>query len=138
MITEKMKKIVFLLKKDIDNSLKKYNLTTVQLLILMGLNQNRNKKVIQKDICELLELKHSTVIEILKKLEGKRYIHIEKNYRSYLSITDEGRKVLKKIGVKKGFVEDKLLDGFTEEEINKLSEQLDRMYKNIEGAKYEK
>ena len=26
MITEKMKRIVFLLKKDIDNSLKKYNL----------------------------------------------------------------------------------------------------------------
>ena len=46
MITEKMKKIVFLLRKDIDNSLKKYNLTTVQLLILMRLNQNRNKRVI--------------------------------------------------------------------------------------------
>ena len=118
------------MKKELDNNLRKYNLTTVQLLLLMYLKENRDKEVIQKDICERLSLKHSTVIEILKKLEEKGYIHKETKYKSVLTITDEGLKVIDKVGAKKGFIEDKLLEGFTKEEIDKLSIQLDRIYEN--------
>ena len=118
------------MKKELDNNLRKYNLTTVQLLLLMYLKENRDKKVIQKDICERLSLKHSTVIEILKKLEDKGYIHKEIYYKSVLTITDEGLKVIDKVGAKKGFIEDKLLEGFTQDEIDKLSIQLDRIYEN--------
>ncbi len=138
MITEKMKRIVFFMKKDIDNNLKKYNLTTVQLLILMGLKENIGKEVIQKDICELLDLKHSTVIEILKKLESKGYIHKETYHKSVITITDKGLAILDEVGVKKGFIENKLLEGFSKEEKEQLSSQLDRMYKNIESGIYEK
>jgi DNA-binding MarR family transcriptional regulator len=130
MITEKMKNIVFHMKKEVDNNLRKYNLTTVQLLLLMYLKENRDKEIIQKDICECLSLKHSTVIEILKKLEEKGYIHKETYYKSVLTITDEGLKVIDKVGAKKGFIEDKLLEGFTKEEIDKLSVLLDRIYEN--------
>ena len=118
------------MKKELDNNLRKYNLTTVQLLLLMYLKENRDKEVIQKDICERLSLKHSTVIEILKKLEDKGYIHKETKYKSILTITKEGLKVIDKVGAKKGFIEDKLLEGFTKEEIDKLSIQLDRIYEN--------
>ena len=118
------------MKKELDNNLRKYNLTTVQLLLLMYLKENRDKQVIQKDICERLSLKHSTVIEILKKLEYKGYIHKETKYKSILTITKEGLKVIDKVGAKKGFIEDKLLEGFTKEEIDKLSIQLDRIYEN--------
>ena len=118
------------MKKEVDNNLRKYNLTIVQLLLLMYLKENRDKEVIQKDICERLSLKHSTVIEILKKLEDKGYIHKETKYKSVLTITDEGLKVIDKVGAKKGFIEDKLLEGFTQDEIDKLSIQLDRIYEN--------
>ncbi len=138
MITEKMKNIVFYMKNELDNNLKKYNITTVQLLLLIRLNENTDKEVILKDICEYMSLRHSTVIEVLKKLEAKGYIKREKNYKSVLSITENGKELLKKIGAKKGFIEDKLLEGFDKEEIEKLSLQLDKMYKNIQGAFNEK
>lgn len=137
-ITEKMKKIVFYMKKSLDNNLKEYNLTTVQLLILMFLNENSDKEIIQKNICEHLSLKHSTVIEIIKKLELKKFVNKDTNHKSVLTITKEGKKLLNKIGANKGFIENKLLDGFSLDEINILSEQLDRMYKNIQGALNEK
>lgn len=131
MITEKMKNIVFHMKKEMDNNLRKNNLTIVQLLILMYLKENKGKEVIQKDLCEKLSLKHSTVIEILKKLEEKGYVHKETYYKSIITITDEGLKVINKVGAKTGFIEDKLLEGFTKEEIDKLSVQLDRIYNNL-------
>ncbi len=133
MITEKMKNIVFYMKKELDNDLRKYNLTTVQLLLLMFLKENRDKVIIQKDICIRLSLKHSTVIEILKKLETKGYIHKETKYKSVLTITKEGLEILDKVGTKRGFVEDKLLNGFSKEDIDKLSVQLDKMYENLKG-----
>lgn len=134
MIIEKMKNIVFYMKKELDKNLKKYKLTTVQLLLLMYLKENRDKEIIQKDICEKLSLKHSTVIEIIKKLEDKGYVHKETYYKSVLTITDNGVDVLNKVGATRGFIEDKLLEGFSKEEINKLSIQLDKIYENVKES----
>ena len=131
MITEKMKNIVFYMKKELDKNLKKYKLTTVQLLLLMYLKENRDKEIIQKDICEKLSLKHSTVIEIIKKLEEKGFVHKETYYKSVLTITDSGLDVLNKVGATRGFIEDKLLEGFSKDEIDKLSIQLDKIYENV-------
>lgn len=135
MITEKMKNIVFYIKTDVDNKMRKYNLTTVQILLLEFLNNNRDKEIIQKDICEHLSLKHSTIINILKRLESKELITKKTNYKSVISITDKGKELLKKLGVKTGFIEDILLNGFTKEEIEVLSSQLDRMFKNVSNTK---
>ena len=122
------------MKKELDKNLKKYNLTTVQLLLLMYLKENRDKEIIQKDICEKLSLKHSTVIEIIKKLEEKGYVHKETYYKSVLTITDNGVDVLNKVGATRGFIEDKLLKGFSKEEIDKLSIQLDKIYENAKES----
>lgn len=135
MITEKMKNIVFYIKTDVDNKMRKYNLTTVQILLLEFLNNNRDKEIIQKDICEHLSLKHSTIINILKRLESKELITKKTNYKSVISITDKGKELLKKLGVKTGFIEDILLNGFTKEEIEVLSSQLDRMFKSVSNTK---
>ncbi len=135
MITEKMKNIVFYIKTDVDNKMRKYNLTTVQILLLEFLNNNRDKEIIQKDICEHLSLKHSTIINILKRLESKELITKKTNYKSVISITDKGKELLKKLGVKTGFIEDILLNGFTKEEIEVLSSQLDSMFKNVSNTK---
>ena len=133
MITEKMKNIVFYLKKSIDNKMRKYDLTTVQVLILKYLKDNIGKEVIQKDICDHLSLKHSTVISILKRLEDKELVSKETSKNAVIRITKKGIDLSEKIGIKNSFIEDKLLDGFTEEEINVLSKQLDRIYENVKN-----
>ena len=133
MITEKMKNIVFYLKKSIDNKMRKYDLTTVQILILKYLKDNMDKEVIQKDICDHLSLKHSTVISIIKRLEDKKLVSKETSKNAVIRITKKGIDLSEKIGIKNGFIEDKILDGFTEEEINALSKQLDRIYENVKN-----
>ncbi len=87
--------------------------------------------IIQKDICDYLRLKHSTVIGILKRLEEKELIIKKTNYRSEISITEKGKEIIDSAGIEKGFVEKKILKGFSKEEIEILSKLLDRMYSNI-------
>ena len=74
MISEKMKVIVYYIKKELDKKMKQYDLTAVQFMILSYLYDNQNQVIIQKDICNHLSLKHSTIINILKRLEIKKLI----------------------------------------------------------------
>lgn len=78
-----------------------------------------------------MRLKHSTVIGILKRLEEKELIIKKTNYRSEISITEKGKEIIDSAGIEKGFVEKKILEGFSKEEIEILSKLLDRMYSNI-------
>jgi 3-deoxy-7-phosphoheptulonate synthase len=50
---------------------------------------------------------------------------------AFQGLGEEGLKIIDKVGAKTGFIEDKLLEGFTQEEIDKLSIQLDRIYNNL-------
>ena len=131
LITEKIKKIFFSIKNDVNNKMKPYDLTASQIILLKYLYENIDNTVIQKDICEYLSLKHSTIINILKRLELKGLIKKNTNYKSEISITKKGIELVESVGAKKGFVENKLLNGFTKEEIDDLSNYLDRLYSNI-------
>lgn len=131
MITEKIKKIFFIIKNDVNEKMKPYNLTAAQILLLRYLQLNKGKMIIQKDICDYLCLKHSTVIGILKRLEEKELIIKKTNYRSEISITEKGKEIIDSAGIEKGFVENNLLKGFSKEEIKQLDSYLDRIYSNI-------
>ena len=131
MITEKIKKIFFIIKNDVNEKMKPYNLTAAQILLLRYLQLNKGKMIIQKDICDYLCLKHSTVIGILKRLEEKELIIKKTNYRSEISITEKGKKIIDSAGIEKGFVEENLLKGFSKEENKQLDSYLDRIYSNI-------
>ena len=131
MITEKIKKIFFAVKNNLNENMKKYNLTATQILILGYLNEKKEDTIIQKDLCDYLSLKHSTVISILRRLEIKGLIIKKTNYKSEVEITEKGVELVKLVGVNKGFVEDKLLEGFNEKEIKQLNDYLDRIYSNL-------
>ena len=131
MITEKIKRLFFSIKTDVNDRMKKYGLTSAQTILLEFLNDNADKTIIQKELCDFLSLKHSTVISILKRLEMKGLITKHTNYRSEISITEEGRRLIESANIRKGFVEDRLLKGFTKDEIDDLSKYLDRLYSNI-------
>lgn len=131
MITDKIKKIFFDLKINVNNKMKEYNITAAQIILLEYLYENKDKTIILKDLCNHLSLRHSTIISILKRLEEKELISRKTYYTSEISITEKGIELIKTCGVKKGFVEETLLKGFTEDEIATLSNYLDRLYSNI-------
>ena len=131
MINEKIKKIFFCVKNNLNDKMKSYDLTAAQIILLEYLYENKEKVIIQKDLCDYLSLKHSTVISILKRLEAKELIARKTNYKSEISITENGIEIIKSAGIKKGFCENELLKGFTKEEISELEKYLDRIYSNI-------
>lgn len=131
MITEKIKKIFFEIKNNVNNQVKPYDLTAVQIITLNYLYDNNKKIVIQKNICDFLSLKHSTVINILKRLEEKELITKKTNYKSEIAITDKRKVLVKNVGATPSFVDNKLLKGFNKNEIEELNDYLDRIYSNI-------
>lgn len=131
MITEKIKKIFFSIKNDVNDKMKQYNLTAAQIIILEFLRESKDQVIILKDLCEYLSLKHSTVISILKRLETKELITRKTNYKSEISITNKGIELIELVGIKRGFIENRFLKDFSEEEIKTLSGYLDRLYSNI-------
>ena len=133
MITEKMKNIVFYVRNKIDIQMKEYDLTTVQILLLQYLYLNQDKTIIQKDLCDYLSLKHSTVIDILERLEKKELISKKTDYKALITITEKGKKLVESVGAKKGFIEDKLLDGFSKKDIELLNDYLERIDKNVKN-----
>jgi len=52
LITEKIKKIFFEIKNDVNNRMKPFDLTATQIITLKYLYENENNIIIQKDICE--------------------------------------------------------------------------------------
>ncbi len=133
MITEKMKNIVFYVRNKIDIQMKEYDLTTVQILLLQYLYLNQDKTIIQKDLCDYLSLKHSTVIDILERLEKKELISKKTDYKALITITEKGKNLVESVGAKKGFIEDKLLDGFSKKDIELLNDYLERIDKNVKN-----
>lgn len=134
MICEKIKNIAYYMRYAHDNSLRKYNLTSTQFLVLEYLIQNEGKDIIQKDICDYLELKHSTVIGIIKRLENKKLILKEKGRKTnQISINNAGRKLFNEVSDIKSRYEEILLKGFNKSDVTKLNKQLDIMYANIKN-----
>ena len=60
----KNKKIFFSIKNNLNTKMKPYNLTAAQIMLLEFLYENNEKSIIQKNICNYLSLRHSTVINI--------------------------------------------------------------------------
>lgn len=61
----------------------------------------------------------------------KELITKKTQHKSEIFITDKGIQLLESAKVKTGFVENRLLKGFSKEEIEALSNYLDRIYFNI-------
>ena len=134
MICEQLKKLTLYMKTELDNKLRKYNVTATQFIVLEYLVENEGKNIIQKDICELLEIRHTTVIGIIKRLEEKNLIMKLNNKRTNLiKISNKGKKLYNNLSGRKYNVEDILLNGFTKEEIKDMENKLNKMYENIKG-----
>ena len=131
MICEKMKNIVNYTKTKFNNDLRKYNITAAQFLVLKYLLKNEGKKISQKEICEYLFLKHTTVNGIMKRLEEKKLIEKQTNHVSNIKITTKGKKLYESIGDYEENIEKHILQKFNSSDIKKLSSMLDLMLEDI-------
>lgn len=131
-----IKKIHHKLAAGRNRDLKYLELTGAQLDILTFLLQQGSSPVCQKDIGDFLEIKHTSTIDVLKKLEEKQLIYRsdspDKGRRRDVHLTESGRQLADKLAGKRQEVEAILTDGFSAEERTQLWQQLKRIYKNME------
>ncbi len=72
-IGQLIKQISNYLINDLNNRLKEYDITFSQLQVLLVIDES-NDKLSQKDIADILKIKHTSLIDVLKILERKELI----------------------------------------------------------------
>lgn len=132
-----IKKINNKLEAGRNRDLKDLKLTGAQLDILLFLSDQSEKTTFQKDIGEFLAIKHTSTIDILKKLEEKQLIYRKTNQDNArcrnVYLTEKGKQLTEMLSSKKTEIEAILLEGFSETEHQQLWKQLMKIYNNIEN-----
>lgn len=128
-------------KESINSKLNKYDITFSQFSVLHYLFSKNGTQVTQKDIEEFLELKHPTVIGILKRLEHKGFVHCiinseDKRYRNVL-LTEKALTLKKDLDQNKEMLDDILKKGLSDDEIQQLKSLLDRIIENLSNYNYD-
>lgn len=112
------------------------NLTSAQLAFMSYLLDHKGGKVTQKDIAEALEIKHTTVIGLVKRLEEKGLVQsvTDSDNRKYrnISLTKEAMKVEERIRDHRRAMDETLSKGLTDEEIEQLRTLLKKVRNNFE------
>lgn len=124
-------------KKETDNNLRRLNLTMSQGLILEYLNNMPDEELTQKAIEQHFNLQHPTVSGILKRLEKNGFIttSVNKTDRRVKDIflTEKARKIEEIARQDKKKMEETLVKGMTEEEVETLRTLLKKVLNNMTG-----
>jgi DNA-binding MarR family transcriptional regulator len=124
------------LEKWIHKDLSIYDLTKSQYDILEYLIRNSESSVCQKDLQEYFHLSNATINGIVKRLEQKgfvRRLQCEKDKRIvYIDTTNKTEQLSTKIFTNVTTVENKMVQGLSQNQQEELFELLDIVLKNIE------
>lgn len=131
-----LKRISKALDHYLDSILGNYDITASQARILRYLIDHQNEVITQKDICMAWDLKHTTVIGLLRRLQEKGLVTTvtdSKNRRcSNVLLTEKGRQLSTVIveNLKRG--DRKLTEGLTADELDRLLATVEILRKNVE------
>ena len=129
--------------KSINNSLKKHlckdgqnlNLTSTQMHVLKYLCTHQNETIYQKDILNEFELSNATVSGIISRLEAKGFVRCSYSGSAcrckQITITEKALSCDNKIRQDIRHIESVMVEGFTDEDISKLHQYLDRIFQNL-------
>lgn len=121
-------------KSVIDQYLNDTRLHKSQHRLLMCLS-NLGKNVSQRDLAEHLNITPAAVAVTLKKLDKDGIItkktSEEDNRFNEVELTDKGKKIVKESQKIFQCIDERIFDGFSEEELVQLESYLDRVQKNI-------
>lgn len=104
--------------------------------LLWYLHRHEGEKVTMRDVEKFLDCSHATVSGLVKRLEQKGYLSVERDEADkrakVLKPTEKETKSFMKVKRHRQKVEALLLKGFSEEEKVVVGEYLERIYQNLE------
>lgn len=130
-----MKKISEEIEKQVNEEVKKYQLTLTQIRVILFLSEQSARCATQKQLEDFLQVSHPTTVTIINSMQAKKIVKCEvseENRRMKLVYLIWGNEALyKEISVSAENMEQKLLQGFSEEEQKIFHEFLTRAYQNL-------
>ena len=136
-----IKKISVLQRSEMDASLSSFNLTSSQLRILFCLDRHEGEMT-QKELEEELGVSHPTVVGLVGRLEKQGYITTcvdpaDKRHKRILP-TAKALDLKEDLEKRRKASEENLAKGLSEEDLDRLNEFLQKIYRNVSGEKGEK
>ena len=130
-----LKKMFQAIQKQMNKDLINLDLTSAQASVLIYLCKNKNKIIIQRDIEKKFELTNPTVNGILNRLENKGFIErVVSNQdarNKEIHLTQKSLLLDKDMMKKANYIERKIRQGISEEEIKEFNEILQKMLSNL-------
>ena len=130
-----LKKIHNQLENDFNRKFKKYDLTSTQLDVLEYLAQHADADHTLSDIAAYFDVRHTSMIHVLKLLEGKGFIcrsSTSADSRAKpVSLTDRGRQIVLDVSKSCPAFHQQMFSGISDEEQKLLARLLDQIYKNL-------
>lgn len=132
------KKIHNQLEAGFTNVYKKYGLTSTQLDVLMYLTQETDGECTLTDIAAYFDVKHTSVIHVLKLLEKKGFIRkntVQGSRSKPILLTDSGRQLGEELALdlrQRGPLLDEIMfAGLSESDKQLLEKMLGQIYQNL-------
>lgn len=136
-ISDRIRDISKLVKDRLDRDLKKptFIKNFNQARIIAYLNENDDKKIYQKDLCDALKLKKSSITEHLDYLERidviKRISETEDKRKKYIVLGDKTMKMKKEFSSTLDEINKDLIKGISKKELDAFNLVLDKMERNL-------
>ncbi|MBD5489133.1 MAG: MarR family transcriptional regulator [Lachnospiraceae bacterium] len=134
------KKIHNQLESGFNKEYKKYGLTSTQLDVLMYLSQETDRECTLSDIAAHFDVKHTSVIHVLKLLEQKGFIcksEIQGARAKPILLTDSGRQLgeqlASEIRQKSPLLDEIMFAGLSEDDRQLLDKMLEQIYRNLKS-----
>ena len=140
-IGQLIKQISNVLINDLNKRLKDYDITFSQLQVLLVIKES-NSKICQKDIADILKIKHTSLLDVLKILQRKELViktTSENNAKySELSLTIKAKEMLEHLDFGKDKTQEMMSDilGYSnvEEMLSKFKEVLNILEKGVNNG----
>lgn len=136
-IGQQLASLNHLIKRNLQNELSSelMRISAANGYILVYLYENKQNDVFQRDLEEYFNITRSTASKVLSLMETKGLIRrggVDGDARlKKLVITKEGEMILEALSDSRKQMEDKLTDGFSEDELDRLHDYLRRMKENM-------
>lgn len=136
-IGQQLASLNHLIKRNLQNELSSelMRISAANGYILVYLYENKQNDVFQRDLEEYFNITRSTASKVLSLMETKGLIRrggVDGDARlKKLVITKEGEMMLEALSDSRKQMEDKLTDGFSEDELDRLHDYLRCMKENM-------
>ena len=136
-IGQQLASLNHLIKRNLQNELSSelMRISAANGYILVYLYENKQNDVFQRDLEEYFNITRSTASKVLSLMETKGLIRrggVDGDARlKKLVITKEGEMMLEALSDSRKQMEDKLTDGFSEDELDRLHDYLRRLKENM-------